>query len=115
MSSVAPLSFVSLTPGDGDFPSRIRIKGLGFHLQGWNQILYRNGDMSDGCPVYKLDSYTLYFVIGIIGIRLLRINGIWRIQRDGDAVPTDLRQFGAGPQATPFMSDWTGGARVVAL
>ena len=84
------------------FPSKIQVSGLPFVLQGWNSTYYKTGEVSDSCPVYRLDSYTLYYMISIIGARIMRINGIWVLQRAGDAAPLDINQYGASSQSDPF-------------
>lgn len=97
-----------------EFPTKIKMSGLPFMLQGWNNTYYITNQTSDGCPVYKLAPYNLYYMIGIIGTRILRIDGIWRIQRDCDSAPTDIYKYGAKPQGDPF-GHWTNGGVVTPL
>lgn len=93
------------------FPTQIRVSGLPFMLQGWNNT-YRSTSMTtDECPIYRLDSYRLYGLIPIIGVTIFRKNGVWMLQRDGDFCPTDIMKYGAGPQPDPF-GYWSGGAYV---
>lgn len=80
-------------------------------LQGWNNVYTMTEEVSEGCPVYHLDEYTLYFTIPIIGATLKRVNGIWRLQRDCDSIPLTIQKYGATPQGDPF-GRWTRGASV---
>jgi hypothetical protein len=92
------------------FPRKICVKGLPFMWQGWNTTYYRSDEVEDGCPVYLLDDYTLYFFIRIAGCRLYRQNGIWTFNRRDGPFP-NLHKYGAGPQGDPF-GEWEGGMRV---
>lgn len=56
-------------------PDRIRMSGLRFMLQGWNNEFTKTDETSDGFPVYRMPSYTLYGVIDIIGVRIKRVQG----------------------------------------
>lgn len=93
------------------FPQNIRLKGLPFMLQGWNSTYYKTSEESDGCPVYRLDSYSLYRFISIIGVKIFRKNGVWVLQRDSDDSPMDICKYGASPQGDPF-GYWSNGANV---
>jgi hypothetical protein len=53
-------------------------------LQGWNNSYYKTNEMSDGCPIYRLDAYTLYWFIPIIGVEIKRVNGLWGFYRECD-------------------------------
>jgi len=96
------------------WPQQIRMSGLPFMLQGWNNVYYKTSDISDGCPVYRLDSYNLYWLISIIGVRIMRIDGVWVIWRNGDYGPIDIKKYGQSPQPDPFGS-WSNGAKVKAV
>lgn len=93
------------------FPNKIRVSGLPFMLQGWNNVYIKTGEMSDDCPVYKLDSYTLYGVFPIIGVSIFRRNGIWVMQRECDGYPNGIHKYGESPQPDPF-GYWSDGAYV---
>ena len=85
------------------FPERIKVSGLPFMFQGWNNIYYKTSEIADGCPVYSLPSYTLYGFIEIIGVTIYRNNGIWVLQRVCDANPSlEIKKYGAAPQPDPF-------------
>jgi len=94
------------------FPNHIRVTGLSFFLQGWNNVYYKTGETSDGCPVYRLDSYKLYWGIPIIGVKIFRDEGVWKLQRECDSYPMSIKKFGQSPQGDPF-GYWSEGAHVV--
>jgi hypothetical protein len=79
-----------------EWPHSIRINGLPLLLSGWNSVLYRTNETSDGAPIYRLDAYTLYFFFPIIGIELKRVDGKWGLYRDCDGpfLPLFLKQQG---------------------
>jgi hypothetical protein len=95
-----------------EFPQQIRVKGLPFMLQGWNAVYTKINEESDGCPVYHLEPYTLYWTIPIIGVRILRKNGIWRMKRDCDNYESEIGKYGMAPQSDPF-GYWTHGSQVL--
>ena len=94
------------------FPEKIKMKGLPFMMQGWNNVYERTGEVSDGCPVYSLAPYNLYFVIAIIGVKIMRVGGIWVLKRDCDLSHMSFRKYGYGPQGDPF-GHWSNGGFVV--
>ncbi|CAH6420445.1 Hypothetical protein HVR_LOCUS1194 [uncultured virus] len=96
------------------FPEKIRMSGLPFMLQGWNNVYHKTDEISDGCPVYNLDSYTLYWFFPIIGVKLFRLNETWRLQRDCDFYPTEIRKYSNEDQKTP-MGNWSYGAQVTSV
>jgi len=68
-----------------DFPKRVRVKGLPFMLQGWNNTYTRTKNIVNGSPTYKLESYVLYMIIPIIGVELRRNeDGTWSLHRECD-------------------------------
>lgn len=93
------------------WPQQIKMSGLPFMLQGWNNVYYKTGELSDGCPVYRLDSYNLYYFISIIGVRIMRLDGVWVIWRNGDIGPIDIKKYGSSPQGDPF-GHWSNGGSV---
>lgn len=84
------------------FPNRIRVKGLPFMLQGWNSTYYKTTDTSDGCPVYRLDEYALYWTIQIAAVIIYRENGVWRLRRVDCEWTGDIKKYGQTPQGDPF-------------
>jgi len=97
------------------FPQTIKVSGFPFMLQGWNSKYHKTSEMSDGCPVYQLNSYILYYFIDIIGVKLFRVDGIWVLQRMCDVVPAmDIKKYGLGPQPDPF-GFWSMGAYVTPI
>lgn len=97
-----------------NFPSKIKVSGLPFLLQGWNSTYYKSSEVNDGCPVYCLDEYTLYWAIPIIGVKLYRDNGVWVLKRNGDPFPGDIKKYGVSPQGDPF-GHWSHGMYVKPL
>jgi len=64
--------------------------------------------MLDGCPVYRLEPYTLYGFIDTIGISIYREGRIWKFKRDRDGVPLYQKY---GTQQDPF-GYWPNGMRI---
>lgn len=65
-----------------DYPNHIRVRGLPFMLQGWNTTFYKTEKLSEGCPIYRLDGYKLYFLIDIVGVTIKMRNGKWCFTND---------------------------------
>jgi hypothetical protein len=85
------------------FPKNIKVKGLPFMLQGWNNIYKKTDEISDNCPIYRLEEYNLYWIIPIIGVRIFREDGVWKMQRDCDFFPLyGFNKYGFAPQGDPF-------------
>jgi hypothetical protein len=57
------------------YPDKLKVSGLPFFLHGWNNTYYKTKATSEGCPVYRLDPYVLYWLIPIVGVRLLKYKG----------------------------------------
>ena len=92
------------------YPSRIKVSGLPFMLQGWNNVFYWTTERRDNKPVYRLEPYVLYWTIPIIGVTIYSRNGKWVFQRDYDDEPLpDIYKYGA--QSDPLGS-WTMGMKV---
>jgi hypothetical protein len=68
------------------FPEKIKMSNLPFFFQGWNTVLKKTNEFSDGAPVYRLNGYKLYYIIPIIGITIRRIAGRWYLHRDCDYI-----------------------------
>jgi hypothetical protein len=84
-------------------------------LQGWNSDRYfRTETIRDGCPVYSLESYTLYWTIGIAGVFIFRQNGVWVLQRQDYASDIGINKYGETPQPHP-MGIWSKGATVTVV
>lgn len=84
MTDNLKLSTVSVS----DFPKSITVSGFPLIQMGWNEVYKRTNNISDGKPTYRLDSYILYgFLVGIIGVTISSIDGVWCFTRDGDQFP----------------------------
>ena len=94
------------------FPNRIRVKGLPFMLQGWNSTYYKTDQSSDGCPIYRLDQYTLYWFIEIAAVVVYRDGGIWKLSRVDFDCGLDINKYGQTPQGDPF-GYWSRGMQVI--
>lgn len=66
------------------FPEKIKMSGLPFMLQGWNNVFHKTNETSEECPIYELKMYVLYGTIDIIGMYIYKQNGIWRARRACD-------------------------------
>lgn len=86
------------------YPNHIRVSGLPFMLQGWNNIYVKTDRLSEGAPVYELAPYTLYGCIPIIGTRIFKTDGKWRLQRmcDFEPVFTNLSEVTSTPLGAWF-------------
>ena len=92
-------------------PEYVYMTGLPFFLQGWNRKLKRI-TMSGGQVAYRLEPYTLYGFLSIIGITLMQDGaGRWSIYRDCD-LPYSMGISRVGTSMSPI-GEWTQG-RVVA-
>jgi len=71
-----------------NYPDHIRVTGLPFMLQGWNCVFYKQEPKKDqDYPVYCLDSYTLYWLIDIIGVEIANPTGNeWLFYRVCDGI-----------------------------
>jgi hypothetical protein len=69
---------------DVEFPDQVRVSGLPFTLQGWNNVYTKTAREVDGCPTYKLESYMLYWLFPIIGMEIVRRHGQWVMVRECD-------------------------------
>jgi len=99
-----------------DFPKKIKISGLPFIDHGWNNILKKyDFKESDGCPVYHLDKYWLYGIIPIVGIRMMRIDGVWQVLRNDPFSPgTDIHQQNGEDNSSP-VGKWITGTTEVTV
>jgi len=86
-------------------PEKIRVSGLPFMLQGWNAVYnrVRKLDSKDGVIFkYRLDSYTLYGFIVIIGTEIRYKNEKWEFWRDGDDEPFAINLVDNGTLPTGY-------------
>jgi hypothetical protein len=51
-----------------ELPDKIRVSGLPFMLQGWNNVYTKRKRMDGDELVYELHGYMLYWFIHIIGV-----------------------------------------------
>ena len=96
------------------YPNKIKISGLPSTLQGWNTTFYKTQEVSEGCPVYKLDPYILYFFVPIIGVTIYRLNGQWTMKRESDSFPMNIIKISNQDQSSPI-GEWTFGAEVASV
>ena len=94
------------------YPERIKMKGLPLMLCGWNKVFRRTNQMLDGAPVYLLNGYLLCRLFLIIGVKILRVNGVWQMQRVDDSEPMAIMKYGDAPQISP-LGRWNHGAKIV--
>lgn len=67
------------------YPFVLRVSGLPFMLQGWNNIYVRSDSSCQyESPIYHLQNYTLYNVINIIGVTIKKKDDKWIFYRDCD-------------------------------
>ncbi len=95
-----------------EWPEHIQMSGLPFMLQGWNNIYYKSEEMRNGFPVYCLDSYTLYYTIPIIGVKVFYNCDKWVLQRNGDLWTTDIECL---EKPNQLFGKWSYGALVKKL
>lgn len=91
------------------YPDKIKMTGLPFMLQGWNCVFHRvaGGRVGeDNTPVYRLEEYTLYFLIPIIGVEIRKEGGKWKFFRDCDYGSPSFQKL--GDHSTPI-GTWTNG------
>lgn len=94
----------------------IRMSGLPLMFSGWNNVFKRvEGEDSEGCPVYHLDEYALYFIIPILAVTIKKKDGKWIFYRDCD---TDnfafMKKVAGQSEETPF-GEWTYGGCVTPI
>ncbi len=95
-----------------EWPKKIKMSGLPFMLQGWNCEFYLTSETSDNAPVYRLDPYALYWMIPIIGVKILKYNGNWVLQRDCDDAEFSFIQKVSTGSDYPW-GTWSYGAHVM--
>jgi hypothetical protein len=107
------------------WPDHIRMSGLPLSLCGYNTLFVKTDRVSEGCPEYELQPYTLFVFIGIIGLRIFKSNGQWVAchfypDYDGStsSVPHEyythsrvLSKLSYQEQVTPF-GEWSRGGRI---
>jgi hypothetical protein len=99
------------------WPGSIKVTGLPFLLQGWNNIFVaKYSEKNSDIPEYVLQPYTLYNVIDIFGVTIAwnEEKEKWQFTRDCDYSPlfysrkaTPSTGFGAREALTAKWSDLT--------
>lgn len=81
-----------------EYPPEVQVSGLPFLLQGWNTTFTRvEGELSEGCPIYHLDGYTLYYLFPILSATIKKVGGSWRFLRDCDeGIPLFIKDKNIG-------------------
>jgi hypothetical protein len=75
------------------WPNSIKVTGLPFMLQGWNNVYYRiPSKLIEDAPVYRLEAYTLYYVFPIIAVEIYKTKKGWALARDCDCYPSFLKE-----------------------
>lgn len=87
------------------------MSGLPVMLQGLNTKYYKTNNLSDGVPTYRIDSYTLYFLIPIYGATIKRVNGKWVLARD-HAFEQNVMEKQSSGSVFPY-GTWDFGSQVV--
>lgn len=82
------------------FPEKIKLSGLPFVLQGWNNVFRKTSEIIEDAPVYTLDMYVLYGTIEIIGLTIYKNGGMWCARRNTDDY--SLFEKEGDDQDTPF-------------
>src|SRR3954464_11811286 len=90
-----------------EYPSAVRVRGLGFMHQGWNTIFRKTDGVSGGKPVYTMDGYDLYGILPIIPVDLLFMGDKWRFRyASGFDRDFDLGRKDENP--TELAGNWKG-------
>ena len=107
----------STTTHKVQWPGAIKVTGLPFLLQGWNNIFVaKYSEKNSDIPEYVLQPYTLYSVIDIFGVTISwnEEKEKWQFTRHGDCSPlfysgkaTPSTGFGAREALTAEWSDLT--------
>ena len=97
---------------DMAWPNFIKVQGLPFVLQGWNTTFYKTTEVSEDAPVYRLNSYVLYWVFIVDAARIEKINGMWILRRECDAPDDAFLRKQYAEQVTPI-GIWSHGATVI--
>lgn len=84
------------------FPKVIKMKGLPLNLSGWNNTYRMTEEISDGCPVYHMYPYCLYYFLNISGTKIYRDNGIWKLKLEDALCATIIQKYGTSYQSDPF-------------
>ena len=71
-------------------PLRVRLRGLPWYYSGWNAMFYKTDDMSEDCPVYRMDSYAYLPFLYIKGVKIWKRNGKWIMTPDGQRWDNEL-------------------------
>ncbi len=90
------------------YPDKAYMYGMPMCLWGWNGEYYKTKDVIEDSPVYKRDSYTMLWIIPIIGVTIYKSQGRWVLIRECD-FDLDWSLCKKEDQETPFGS-WSYGA-----
>lgn len=93
------------------YPDEIRVSGLPFYLRGWNRTFKRTEEMSEGTPVYRLEPYTIFLVIRVLGVSIRKFSGRWYLMRDCDGEAYSNIYKDSRDQIYPF-GQWSRGVFV---
>jgi hypothetical protein len=69
------------------WPTSIKVSGWSFWFQGWNAKYNITDKVQGGAPVYKLEEYSLFKFIPIIGVEIYKDGQSWYMKRDCDVAP----------------------------
>ena len=103
-STETPTTPLENTTSTVELPDKLYMTGFPFFMQGWNAKYKRVGN------TYRLEPYTLYGTIPIIGVTLYKAHGKWRLQRDCDYFYMEINKLDDN-QDTPI-GKWTYGGTV---
>lgn len=68
------------------YPNTIKVSGFPFSQQGWNNVYVKSDRTSlAGVPIYELNDYTLYGLIGILGTEIVYDGNRWIFRRKRDS------------------------------
>lgn len=99
-----------------NWPGAIRVRGLPFILQGWNNIYTREDVEGQDYPIYVLKSYTLYGCINIFSayISWNSSEGCWYLRRGDELIISRSRRVknqkvDPGTQLLLLLRQWKSG------
>jgi hypothetical protein len=93
----------------GNFPYKIRFRGLPLFLQGWNTVFTKAESLDpNGNPFYILESYVYLWSVPIIGCTIRKVDGIWVLCRNCDCYDDWICRKVGDDQESPA-GNWTMG------
>lgn len=57
-----------------EYPERIRVSGWNLTMMGFNNWYYRTNEIRNGAPVYRMESYNLFYLIPIFAAEISKHN-----------------------------------------